>query len=812
MTLPKTDAADSPRLWRTILVAVAAFIAAFVLIWILNGLVDREGYFGSSAQYFRGRGAPLLVFVFAAIFLAAASPPTWKERAIALAALLATWLLAYLGILLGVAQIATLPPVSDAVGGAAYWGTPVIGAQLGAAATAAVLLLAAVGFAKLCGRSADASPVAVENVAEPTGSAREWLWIGLGTLICVAALTPRLGSSVLDSLRGAPPRWDFQNLIAWEWAIDRGLVPGRDFFFPYGGIEAFYRFPEGVVLLWLSKAATLGLVAWAIGRLSEPRERISRALVAVVVVVLLGEWSESTWRYAVPVAIVAAYASAGPLHGGRSKRTWAVIAAAFIGCGLYGLDLLGYAAVGCLAVASGELLSGNARLSWSTAKYALADLIPFCVALMGTLGIWWIRGSFRGNAQWWLDPGGVSAFGASDQRKFGALMDGIVAAPTVPMILTGITFLLLASGLLLTFQSGRRHAGAAAILLGAAGVSFAVLLKHLVRPQFDVLLIVPLLGFTWAAAVLFTRRNLLTVISCALLAGSFVALIQDRGGFRSLAEQAINAPSRVVQGLGMFGNPDALARADRRRFDAVVFPGWSVEPNLAAAVHQVTGPRKSFAVLGEAPGVYFLLKQPFPYHSDLYDVAPIGQQQEMVAAMRADPPDVLLWRRDAKIDEVPQTVRAPLVMAYAVSNYVPLRQYQKRGPSPFDILRRRRAYEAVDLAFWRDRLSSTEDLGFVPVASDALGSPRCHSLGRSCTPYAIVTGSARSRGEAVTVAVRGAGGSYRARFRALEGRGSYAIRLDRLWYWPFAGNTVRLAVENRGWTVKKTLIDTDALY
>jgi len=796
------------------LVVEAGALVGVLIVWACGLLVSNASVMGAFLPF---SSLPVLAIegcFVGGLLVVVASMSSWRERLFGAALLVCGWLLTAFALRVAVGEITTLPSVSTSVGGAAYFGTPYVGAQIGIlfavvaiTVTAAIVALVRVRPPVYGGREPrDAG-------AKVSSSGRSTLWIAAGTLLIAGIFVPRFGSAVLDPLRGVTPSWDAQNLIGWEWAVAQGLVPMKDFFYPYGLNSAFDLFPSGAWLQWLVKLATLGLIAWSVAQLSDRHSRVARSLAAVATVAVLAAWNDSTWRYSVAFALVAAYAAAGPMQPSRRASMWGLLLVATVGCGLYGLDSLGSAAVGCVAVAGGELISRRAPLSWHTAVRAAMD-VSIGVAALGIVAATWVlQGSFAGNARFWLDPGGVSAYSAGDQQHFGALMGGIDLIPTLPALLTGATSMLLVAGLLLAFQSGKAAASASALLLGGSGLSLVVLMKHLVRPQFDAVALIPLLALALAVIILCSRRSIGVLVACGIFAGSLGAAVHAGDGFTRLAQSAAGVPKRVIDSVGMTGNGPALVRADRNRFDPAVYPGWTVEPALARAVRDSEGRRKgSFAVVGEAPAVYFLLGQRFPYHNNLYNASQASEQKVMVDRLARQRPQRILWRRDSFVDGVPLTVRVPIVMTYTIANYVPMARYTQVRPSTFDILRPRRQGERVLTRWWAGRLGRSQDLGFVPAASRALSAPQCRLTKRSCASFLELTGGARSKGSVIAVNVRSASGNFVATFRALEGTRRYALRLDRLWFWPYIGKNPHFEVNDPGWQVQLKGLKTNDLY
>ena len=171
-------------------------------------------------------------------------------------------------------------------------------------------------------------------------------------------------------------------------------------------------------------------------------------------------------------------------------------------------------------------------------------------------------------------------------------------------------------------------------------------------------------------------------------------------------------------------------------------------------------------------------------------------------------PARLVWRRDLIIDLIPYHVRDPIVFAYAIQHYIP--EYEFGGSV---VLRKRRPGERIPVTFWRDRLGTTTELGTVPAYSKGIDHDRCES-GGSCVDYAIVSGPKVERGKKVQFRIDGTAGPYAVTLSTRKHQRTYAVRLDRLWFWPLIGKpTSRLTSQTPEWTVQRVSVDAgDDLY
>jgi hypothetical protein len=324
-----------------------------------------------------------------------------------------------------------------------------------------------------------------------------------------------------------------------------------------------------------------------------------------------------------------------------------------------------------------------------------------------------------------------------------------------------------------------------------------MLLKQFVRPVFDEELIAPLLALGWS--IILTWRadwKLRAALSGAAVAGIVTLLgTADNLSLSGYLSGAISSPVDAVRTALVAFEPGARHAADRARVDPARFGSWPDEQIAGDYALSVLGrPLPAFAIVGDSQMTYVLLRQPPPYQVDLYDASPIAEQQAMVDVLRKRQTPYVIWRRDYLVDGVPYNVRDPLVFAWMVENYVPVRVFPT-----VTILRRRRTGEAIPAGFWRQELGGTEDLGYIPSFSTAASSSPCAG-GSGCVPYVLLRGLSAHPGTGLAFVIHGNGQSYGVLMRSRGGVATYAVRLDRLWFWHLVGPTVAITVLTPGFT------------
>ncbi len=632
------------------------------------------------------------------------------------AALIVAWLAAYV-------LYARLPdllggpvPVGDAVGAAAFYRSPYVGAQL----TALALIVLTGAVAAALSRRATAPAAGAAGAVPPDGAAtptprparRAHRLVALAAALVAVTLVPDLHDQLIVQSRGPldVTEWDNGNLFAWDFFLQQGFTPMVDFWFPYGNAWIFDEFPEGPIAMFLWQAFLLALAAWALARLIGPQPwRIAFCLLAIVALGLFdlpGTFLPQTfWRYIPGFVLALAYAAAGPLARGTPARAHAVLLVACAAVATLAFDVFMLALGGMLFVAIGEIATNPAVRGRRLVRAAAVDLLPIAGGAICMLATWVAMGTFAANVRWYGDVSGVSAYSASDQDVFGSLM-GLDQAPSLVLVVAAIPALLLVLAFAYGRLAHRTERAVAAMLFAAAGVSSVMLAKHMVRPQGSLVLIAPLLALGMSAVVLWKARSVRSWVAVALFAGALGSVLHDAAKvtLTTYAGNVVEVPVTIVRDIAQIADRDELREAAAGRFAAARFAAAAEKRLIGDPLRGAlsgTGDAR-FAMLGDAQLLYVIFRQLPPVHTQMYNMAPKAEQREVIAALKRMAPARLVWRRDLDIDRVPYPVRVPLVFAHAIQHYVP----ERRG-DPWDVLRPRKRGEPPALGFWRARLGDT---------------------------------------------------------------------------------------------------------
>ena len=647
--------------------------------------------------------------------------PLWK-RAFFCAVILAAALI--VGDAVGRATVwAPFDPPSPgtAVGHAAFSGMAKnneIASVLAAISVAVVLA----GFGGLQIREKKRGPLmlSVEGPSPPLWKST-FLWV---VVTCFALLLfPPLHQIAL-SLRSVhhPSDFDNQNIIMWEYFTSKGLLPLRDFWFPYSG---FYNrmapFRADLMRAYLHELMVFTVL---VGCLYELLNRRSWAILGLCFAFFAFSTygilsAYGSWRYFLSLSIVLLMLVA------LLKSTPSY----FISLGLW----TGYIATQEISQAIMALPSVLALLAavflWGDMdlKSRVRRMLPFWALSFGVfmatyLGMLYKDGQLR---EWWVF---ISSLGA--QSDYSAWPANLPEWFSWPSTLDGfglfLILLLMAGGTLIVTSTGGNTSvrRLAPLAIGCLGVM--ILQKQVVRPSITSQFIAVVLA--GLACLMFLLRppsngrdksanrrlslgKAWGIFSCSYIVAAFWL-------FSPNAEASVNAfrdLAALPQSVRCLLEDDEEWRSVEATFfalDSVQLHGKSGD-YLRNEFQAAAGTTDGIFVLGDASYWYLVLDKPAPFYISFYNQSPVFAQKKTLEWLQSKSPQFVIWdAAESEFNGVPNQVRVPLVFDYVVSHYGPLRQ-----ASGYLLLHRLAAGETPDLQFWIKQLGDSINLGAIPGLS-----------------------------------------------------------------------------------------------
>lgn len=634
------------------------------------------------------------------------------------------------------------------------------------------------------------------------------LVIAVSVGLALAAYLPDLQSIAASA--GAMqyvPNWDGNNFVAWAFFASHGFVPMKDFWYPYENDLVFQSSLVGGQLSYFlyQCVGTLGY-AWVFWRLSGRRAIVTCLAVAGLILAepLIGEFSRYGFAFMVGLVfcVVRETEASRARLWSRLALTFVVGIAAFIEA-----DLLAYAGIGVVAVV---LLECASRLwppdptditqpDWR--RWALdlsADLLGPVLVIVAAVAFSATRGQLGNMISFYGQPGTLEAY-SGDAIP---LLNGIKSLPSLNVALVWLPAVFFGGSIVFRWIAPRAVNALLASTLAVVGSAGALLLvKDAVRPltgELPLILVLDILLCLVAAVErLLSGRRLVAPAAVGIMVGFLAATVAISGEASALTSGVRGMPARLYRDFNVVVSPDTTVHnAERTRFASTHFTQFPGDLALAKVIKPLIGRSSSnLYVLGDDPIQYVLLRQQPPWEVNVYNTSPIGDQRHVISWIETHKPGVVvLDRQDSQVfDSVPDDVRIPLVYQDIVAAYEP-----ETTVGGFDVLRRRQADEKPTASFWLNRLGHVLDLGAIPgveppvPGDDAGGTP---------TPVLEVRATVRTPTDHVSIPLSFGGTVVTVRFRALPGRRSYEIPVDRLWPWALSHHVRIARAPTPGWSV-----------
>jgi hypothetical protein len=620
-----------------------------------------------------------------------------------------------------------------------------------------------------------------------------WWAVGATIVLGCAAYLPYVPGGIhIARTEQFVESWDGDNVLVWTALATHGLVPMRDFWYPYGNALYFEA-----SLLWGSVAwflcellsfAGFSAIFWKLsGR------RVSITAAALFVLVLLSPLITLYGRYSASMAIAVMFTALRFTPIGTGRNFLRALFALLFGAALFTeLDVAAYGAIGvlCVILADGLWLSSGIR-KW--VRVLAFDLVGAAAAVGLWVTVTALRGQLSGELHFYLHPATITAYSASSAGAsipFGSFLSPDDVVLWGPVATFGIAIALRVWT--------RRAALFPVTVIALVGASVALLEKDLVRP-ISTELYLPLLLLVlctlvslvnWAMSGKGRLAPLIVGATCGVLCATAVA----SGEWSSLWAGFKETPRNIASNVATVVSPPAsLASIEASRYNVGHFAQYAdVIPLERVMAPLMKGGHHNLYVLGDAPTLYLMLDQEVPWEINLYNSSPIEDQRRVVAWIQSHRPRyvVLDTRHGESFDGVPYSVRVPLLYQEVIAHYGYV-----RSVGGFDILERTVPRSP---SFWQSRLGGTIALGSVMESM-----PQSPPTVVSSKPSLLRVTVADPRGEPVTIPLDFGGMREDVSFTTEPGRHSYEVPLNRLWAWAMSSR-VEVLTTPRG--VRATIL------
>lgn len=618
--------------------------------------------------------------------------------------------------------------------------------------------------------------------------------IGAPSLIVALDAMPNLRLLAGGGPAQYSPSWDANNLVFWHYLIAKiHLNPMRDFFWPYGFQWLYDKpVPWGDVMSYVSYLSIWVYLAigtyFTLARFFTGRGLIVRyvILAAFWVTAVIGGYTLFQTRYVAPLAVVLLYTS---IESSARFLSWRRL---LFGFALTELVLFEVAQAVYALVPIAFLLLVGIVLDGPRTRRGVAGGLVRAVATVGApLGaatlVFIATGELGGNADYYEQLSALTA-----TYGFPGQVDGWVMHPTTidGVLFWSVPLALVVGAYGFLARRGRLRARYS-IVLALGFLSVMIMQKQVLRPGIAPQIWLPVifpLAFLAAVDGQFAPIRRWGIV--ASTAGAMAAVVLVAGGYHAGWNSVSDAPGRLSDSVGaLLHDKSGFAVTARNSYVPAAFARFTAYQPVVRALQTVPEVRAGSPVwiLGDDSPITMMLGHSWPYYfSDFYDASPIAFQKKILRGLKRTPPVRVVWNfapQTMTFDTVPNVVRSPLLFEWAMTHLEP-----ERTIGNFAILRTRKAGEPVQLAWWRQRIGQSVDLGHIPVVANLPGAACAPDT--ECGSYLLVAvPAARPIPPAFDIGARVRGLAFRVKFAATPGVRRYVVPLERLWFWTADSST-----------------------
>jgi hypothetical protein len=683
------------------------------------------------------------------------------------------------------------PGVRSAVGYAAYTGYAKANEHLATLLAMLVSIALGYGFAWLTGSRGETPGESIDE--ELRAQSRRTVWLAHAGVFAFLFLyyLPDLwtGFGYLSRVEYHPGTWDETATLTWSSMVNAGLLPFRDFWFPYSGSYIqLLPFPTGAITTVLHSALVLWILYLALFKLTGRRLIQTLVFFSLIVAPVFMNDTPGSNRYllAPDVALWYAAISNEPRLRWRVHLPFAMFAGyAFF----YEPTQIIYSGAG-IAVHTVLLAAGRFRgrdlrerliSSWQILKQQLVCIaLPIAAGICGAAAFYGANGMLQGLWDFEASIGDMGNYG-SWPAELTRWVQPVLQPDSVFLMM----FLLASYAAYRWFRlKGREDDRLGIALIVLSGTTLLVMQKQVSRPHIMLQLqVFPYVSLLVFGLIAWRERRPATRVVIAAFLGCILSITAQRGLLRRiLVEDVDGVPHKI------FGSMDALlhhrqefAKTNATVFARSRFSGFDVENEVVDKLNQECGrrPEDIIYVLGDAATFYPLLNQFAPYDSNDYNESPIREQQRMLDWFNSKHPRFVIWPTDDLVyDKVPHAVRLPLIYSYVVDHYEFV-----RAIGPYHILMEKPPGKAPDVEYFRRVLSSCVDLGFIPSLARESEYAACAGDTSRCDAVLMVKYAHPPSLGKLTVDVQAMDGPFQIQFNVNPRQTEYVVNLNRLWFW-----------------------------
>ena len=571
--------------------------------------------------------------------------------------------------------------------------------------------------------------------------------------------------------------WDSNNLFAWKYLIYKGLIPYKDFWYPYGNL--FYTDGPLIndrVVAYLNSLIIAIPLTYATFRLQK-HNIASTVLVLLSLVILFHQGTiQSFGRYIHPLAASLVFTVA-LIDQSKTK-----------------------------AIIAGLLFSWMLWLEpsqWIYACFASCSVACFFLKSFWKNRLTYLRIAFTCGAPQLLF---IAVYSIKlwhfeqlhEFIQFYSEMTALVSYSSVPFslsswftlanfegrLLLSFCFLSLVFIYLQIFQDLKDTLEVRTVCLLCIALLLICLFKQFARPDiakqvlaFGIYGILMLFGY-WLKG-LSCRQKQLSFLLFGILMTFFID--QQRDFITNSYTRLISYPSNIRQ---FYSETADFEKLNKRVYSPEVIAFTNKDRNeIIRFIQDNVGPDESFFVFGDDSYLYVLNNQKMPRYISLYNTSIFRAQTQIVEYLKKEKPKYIFWDSNfITFDRVPNLARVPLLYDYIIANYRP-----KSSVWQYEFLTAKDPEIPIDLSYWTNKLNRTVDLGYIPGQVDLGRYTKCNDkLKEACVELLKIDLPSSFNKNEIIMDIALGENLFQIKFNRMINRNVYFIPLNRIWFWNVA--------------------------
>jgi hypothetical protein len=694
-----------------------------------------------------------------------------------------------------------LDSVNSTIGRAVFFGSSIKPNQLSVFLAFTICSLFGVTFNYYMKNTSNS----LENKNDDKGFLSSQMNVLIFFLFAFILLNPDLVKNITNKMNiNFSNDWDSNNINTWSYMMKNGMVPVKDFWYPYAG-RAIFHFDAVYSDFYLSlyKVFTFGSFVSSLYFLFKPRLIFCLLILSAIIISedLKIFWGVS--RYLPAFIIPLLYLSIS--FNSKSFLTlprilfWLNVAIIMF----FEPNILVYSSPAIILKLILDVFFEKKELRLIVKK-SILDFLPLIVLLLIYLLTIKHLNMLDNLLSFYLSLGDHAIKSSIPTDLNGNLIKSLVLFSPFLGLSYGILFL--------SRKNINNNSYLAIIFISLTGIM--LLQKHLSRPMDWQLFILPNL----ILIILFFQNSKQTTIFNYIVKGSCFGLIlflfANNNYFEKFKIKISNFPSNLYSNLRLITSDeykDLIINSQKQILTPANFVSYRDEVNIYNKLKQEL--RETFFVLTDNPIFYVLANKHPPYHINVYDSSPIYEQKQNINWIKKnDPKYVIMDKNKLFFDLVPNILRIPLVYEYLVKHYEFYKSFDN-----FEVLKKKKIDDKVDRSYWLKILGQKVDFGFIPLASKIDTNNECKNFSENCRPVLKIKLLENNLNKNLKIKLIKDDLEYEIYIKINPEYNDYNVLLDRTLFWWLSNNDLRGVITqvddyNINYELKYLQISRDKLY